>query len=357
MEGPSHFRRRTLIALAAAVACTGVVGYAISRPMSIPPQPKPTLGPSATPQPTPSTPSVQSAPDGFSVAADPASGQVIVFGGSTGAGNDTWIWTGSKWAEAAPPNEPPAIGYGTGAYDPALRMVMLAGGESYDASDNDGTWGWNGSTWLELDDDTTKPPIGGGTIAWDPALQEMVMVTGASPTDDSAETWIWTTNHWVHRVGTSLFRVDEYLLGYDPSRSALLAFSCCELLQNDASAETGTRVWSWNGSLWKPLTSTVNAPAATLFGLCEDQTSQRLLLFGQNTDASQVNGSLEPALTWRLQGREWTQLSGTSAPDVLDGEVIDPANGLRLIGSTPFVGSSTPFHIWAWTGSGWKLLG
>jgi hypothetical protein len=108
---------------------------------------------------------VQPAPDGFSVAADPASGQVIVFGGSTGAGNDTWIWAESKWGEAAPSNEPPAIGYGTGAYDPALGMVLLAGGEPYDAPDNDGTWGWNGSTWLELDADTTQPPIGGGTMA------------------------------------------------------------------------------------------------------------------------------------------------------------------------------------------------
>jgi hypothetical protein len=258
---------------------------------------------------------------------------------------------------AAPPNQPPAIGYGTAAYNPQLHMVMMAGGEPYDAPDNDGTWGWNGSTWLELDDDTTGPPIGGGTMAWDPALEEMVMVTGASPTDDSAETWVWTTNHWVHRVATSSFRVDEYLLGYDLSRRALLAFSSCELLQNGASAETGTSVWSWSGSVWQLLASTVNAPAATLFGLSEDATSQRLLLFGQNTDASQVNGSLEPALTWRLQGREWTQLNGNSAPDVLEGFLIDTANGLRLVGSTPFAGSSTPFHIWAWAGAGWKRLG
>jgi hypothetical protein len=282
---------------------------------------------------------------------------VIVFGGSTGAGNGTWIWAESKWGEAAPSNEPPAIGYGTGAYDPALGMVLLAGGEPYDSPDNDGTWGWNGSTWLELDADTTQPPIGGGTMAWDPALQEMVMVTGTSPTDDSDETWVWATNHWVHRVATSSFRVDDYLLGYDQSRRALLALSCCEELQNGASAETGTRVWRWDGSVWQPLTSTVNAPAATLFGLSEDPTSQALLLFGQNTDTSQVNGSLEPPVTWRLHGHEWTELGDNSAPEVLDGEVIDTANGLRLVGSAPSVGSSTPFHIWAWTGSGWRLLG
>jgi hypothetical protein len=356
MEGPNRFRRRTLIALTAAITCAGVAGYAISRPVAIPRHPKVTPTPSPTPQPTPSTPSVQPAPDGFSVAADPASGQTIVFGGSTGAGNDTWIWAGGKWAKAAPSNEPPAIAYGTAAYDPALGMVLLAGGEPYFAPDNDGTWGWNGSTWLELDADTTRPPIGGGTMAWDPALQEMVMVTGTSPTDDSDETWVWATNQWVHRVAASPFRVDDYVLGYDPTRRALLAFTCCEVLQNGASAETGTRVWKWDGSLWQPLASTVNEPAATLFGLSEDPTSQSLLLFGQSTDASQVNGSLEPALTWRLKGNEWTALGDSSAPHVLEGEVIETPSGLRLVGSTPFAGSSSPFRIWAWSGIGWRLL-
>ncbi len=116
-------------------------------------------------------------------------------------------------------------------------------------------------------------------------------------------------------------------------------------------------MWRWDGSVWQPLALTVNAPAATLFGLSQDPTSESLLLFGQNTDASQVSGSLEPALTWRLKAHEWTELGDNSAPEVLDGEVIETPNGLRLVGSTPFVGSSTPFHIWAWTGVGWRLLG
>jgi hypothetical protein len=357
MEGRLRPPRRTLLALVLAIVCTGLVGYAISRPARPPAQVQPTPRPSITPLATPSPPSAQSAADGFAVADDPAAGQVVVFGGSMGAGNDTWIWSGNRWMLAAPVNQPPAIGYGTAAYNPQLRMVMLAGGEPYGASSNNGTWGWDGVTWHELDADVDHPPIGGGTMAWDPALQEMVMVTAASTTDESAQTWVWTVNHWSARGGHASFQVDDFLVGYDSAQGALLAFTCCAMLPDGASAGSGTQIWRWDGSVWRQLATTMNAPAATLFGLSWDSSSRSLLLCGQDTDASETNGSLEAAFTWRLVGREWTAVSAGAAPDVLEGFLIDTANGLRLIGSTPFAGSSTPFHIWAWVGAGWKPLG
>ncbi|MFI5287857.1 MAG: hypothetical protein ACHQ4F_16290 [Candidatus Dormibacteria bacterium] len=257
---------------------------------------------------------------------------------------------------AAPPGQPPAILSGTAAYDPALRMVLLAGGEPFGATNNNGTWAWNGTTWRELDANVNQPPVGGGEMAWDPALQEMVLVTQVSPTDDSAQTWVWTENHWASRGGAS-FSANDFVLGYDASRGALLAFTCCGMLANGASAGTGTQIWRWDGTAWLEVATTLNAPAAIQFGLNWDSTTRSLLLYGQNTFGSQIKGSLEPTFAWRLVGHQWTQVRALSSPQVLDGSIIDSANGARLVGSTPFVGNSTPFHIWAWTGVGWKLLG
>src|ERR1700755_3072494 len=51
---------------------------------------------------------------------DPASGKIIMFGGFDGAGylNDTWVFDGITWTQAATDTPPPARAAAQMAYDP-----------------------------------------------------------------------------------------------------------------------------------------------------------------------------------------------------------------------------------------------
>ena len=64
-----------------------------------------------------------------------------------------------------------------------------------------------------------------------------------------------------------------------------------------------------------------------------------------------------PALMWKLVGHQWIALPGTG-PAVSSAVLIETDDGLQLIGADSTVeGTTTPYHIWAWTGAGWKQLG
>jgi hypothetical protein len=66
------------------------------------------------------------------MAFDPASGQLVLFGGTRNGVpmGDTWIWTGSTWTQQSP-NTSPSARYGTTmAFDPATGQLILFGGFS-----------------------------------------------------------------------------------------------------------------------------------------------------------------------------------------------------------------------------------
>jgi hypothetical protein len=111
-----------LVAVIAAAAVAGVAISTTQRPPSPAPRPSPT--PSAAPTPIPQGPI---SGIGFTVMGDPATAQVMLFGGVANYAN-TWIWTGSRWALAQPVTSPPGRIDAAAAYDPQTRQVLLFGG-------------------------------------------------------------------------------------------------------------------------------------------------------------------------------------------------------------------------------------
>jgi hypothetical protein len=339
--------RATVVGLAVAVACTGVVGYLISGHAAAPPvatRSSPSLAPVTTAAP----PTPQPIASGFAAADDPATGQVVVFGGSSGLGADTWVWTGLTWEFEEPATQPPPLSDASLVYDPESRLVMLAGGGPYAAGGNDGTWGWDGRTWHELDASVSQPPVAGGTMAWDPALKQMILVTAASTADTaSSQTWVWNDNRWTPKGSPAPFQYGLEI-GFDESTSTLIAVSCCTM--TDA-----TQTWRWDGSAWHLLTTAVFPSSADFVGAAWDSITHSFLMCGDLYSGGQ-GPQLTPTLMWKLVGKKWVALGG-AGPQVLDAVLIDTSDGLRLIGSDATVeGVFSPYHIWAWTGSGWKQL-
>src|SRR5215471_15653290 len=90
---------------------------------------------------------------GASMAFDPATHQLLLFGGSattgTGFSNQTWTWNGSNWTQLHPAASPPGREDQQMAYDPATQTVILFAG-FHGTGYWDDTWSWNGSNWTKL---------------------------------------------------------------------------------------------------------------------------------------------------------------------------------------------------------------
>ena len=97
---------------------------------------------------------------------DPATGQVVLFGGiqayRTSGPDDvigsTWTWDGTTWTKQQPTATPSPRTGAAMVYDPATSQLLLFGGSSHSGTGYLGdTWAWNGTTWTQLNPATSPP--------------------------------------------------------------------------------------------------------------------------------------------------------------------------------------------------------
>jgi hypothetical protein len=115
--------------------------------------------------------------------------EIVLFGGHDGVGwlDDTWIWNGTAWTKAAPPEGP------SGRLFHAMAVVgprlVLFGGWGSEGPLGD-TWMWNGSTWT--DSLSTFGPPARANHALTAAGDEMVLFGGTNDLSSGtsmADTW------------------------------------------------------------------------------------------------------------------------------------------------------------------------
>jgi hypothetical protein len=163
------------------------------------------------------------------MATDAANRQVVLFGGfdtsdPTPCQSDTWTWDGANWTEQNPATVPPAREVAGMATDPATGQVVLFGGNNCttDGYIND-TWTWNGSTWTEQFPSTSPPARGFFGFAADPVLDQPVLFGGYDGTSTLGDTWSWTGSNWTHlAVTTSPSARSEMGMSTDPNGRILL---------------------------------------------------------------------------------------------------------------------------------------
>ena len=336
-----------LVAVIAAAAVAGVAISTTQRPPSPAPPPSPT--PSAAPTPIPQGPI---SGIGFTVVGDPATAQVMLFGGVANYAN-TWIWTGSRWALAQPVTSPPGRIDAAAAYDPQTRQVLLFGGRHAPYTSgwslND-TWAWNGFTWEELDRGIDGPPPGeGASMAWDEALSEMVLVTPAGNAPGGDETWVWSGRNWVPKIhGAVAPSAFDLAMAFDPVTRSLIAEGCCYAPVSQLGALDTT--WRWDGDRWHQLAGTAQPLPGSSLAL--NPSTGRLEL---------CNCGPMPALpvlaSW--SGARWELMNVGRLPIEPVAEITDTTDGrLLIVGSAmpskPYV--AQPVHLWALTGSTWRQL-
>jgi hypothetical protein len=149
---------------------------------------------------------------GAAMAYDPATGDVVMFGGTGSDGQvlaGTWLWDGSGWSEAGPVDSPPARYGAEMAWDPQSQRVILLGGtggtgcsigsgSSGTVTGSAGTvsttggctqlqdaWAWDGSDWsrIALGNGTGRLgdyTLAGASMATDLTTGKLVLVTANS---------------------------------------------------------------------------------------------------------------------------------------------------------------------------------
>jgi len=338
--------------LVAVIASAAVVGIAISaaqRPPSA--TPSPTHAPTPRPEPT-AIPSAPVTGIGFTVADDPATGQVVLFGG-VGDGANTWLWVAGHWVLARPPTSPPGRIDASAAYDPETEQVLLFGGGDARVNGSpsfDDTWAWDGYTWTELERLSHGEPIGeGSSMAWDDALDEMVLVTSADDTSGNDETWVWSGSGWVLQVqGDVAPSAFDLAMAFDPVTRSLIAEGCCATPQSPLGALDTT--WRWNGRRWIQLAGTAEPLPGSSLAL--DPSTGHLALCNCGPMLA-----LPALASWT--GTKWALMNVARLPIEPEAVITDAGTGqLVLVGSatpsSPFV--AQPVHLWSLVGTAWREL-
>ena len=152
---------------------------------------------------------------GASMVYDPAFATLVLFGGTDayfyytahgGALGDTWTWDGTAWTAAAA-GGPSARLTASMAYDPNTATVVVFGGSSGagGAAGNLGdTWTWNGAAWSQPTLTNSPPARSGATMAFDAATNDVVLTGGGNYTGETGsefggyqgvgvddDTWTW----------------------------------------------------------------------------------------------------------------------------------------------------------------------
>jgi hypothetical protein len=341
------------------------VGFAIAagqRPKGIVVSP-PSLTPSTmlTPNPTP-VPSGPVAGSGVSIADDPATQRVVLFGG-VDSSDKTWLWDGRHWTSANPRSSPPIRSGAAIAYDPVTRLVLLFGGAGpivgQVEQQFDDTWAWDGATWRRLaSGGPDEPPGDGASMAWDAAQRQMLLVV-AGETDTDGETWTWDGTRWIRDAGGDVVAlVIASTMAYDPvSKTVLMVTPLAG--DNEHSATFG-----WNGSSWHELVAEGPdldglAAAQSVNGL-DEQVNDAVVACGSVT--SSANFGVQ-ATCWEWATIGWFQLQealtiGSGTPVTVAAEVDDVNRGQLLIFGwliTSVPNQAEPLYVWAWDGIKWTL--
>lgn len=120
-------------------------------------------------------------------------GRVVLLGGihenttqSVAALRTMWSWTGTQWVADSPAHLPPAMSGASIAYDPASNNVVMFGGATYNnvffplRTGTSDTWIWDGTDWSQPSISLPPPPRTQGAFAWNVARQRLELFGGES---------------------------------------------------------------------------------------------------------------------------------------------------------------------------------
>jgi len=249
------------------------------------------------------------------------------------------------------------------------------------------TYTWDGSQWIHHNAALSPPSqancnclLPPPTMAYDAATQSVVLVLPGSSTTAPARTWRWNGTGWTEQqVAASLLAGWGSVVAADPTTGTLVLFGYDIAASSSTNVACGT--WIWRGSTWTQLHPQSSPPCRSYEGLSWDPVGKKVVLFGGQPD---VPGTWPPAAgpdlndTWTWDGTNWSLLATTVAPPAreLAGMAVDSkTQTLILSGGLPCTAAllacdASPSQCesnqtqnvqafgdaWAFTASGWQPI-
>jgi hypothetical protein len=264
-------------------------------------------GQTATLVPTWSQVSPASSPaarEGAAMAYNPATGQVVLFGGTPGGTSildDTWTYDGTTWTQQSPATSPPARFNSMMTYDAATGKLVLFGGVGPNGSLGD-TWTYDGTTWTQQSPATSPSARYQAAMAYDAASGQVVLFGGRS-FDFLGDTWTYNGTTWTQQSpATSPSARFESAMTYDAATGQVVLFG-----GNGESGTTGD-TWTYNGTTWTQQSPASSPTGRTRAAMAYDAATGQVVLFGGYSSTSLLDD------TWTYDGTNWTQQSPANSP-------------------------------------------
>lgn len=252
---------------------------------------------------------------------DSADGFVLLFGGrnSTALLGDTWEFHAGVWGPAPDLKgiAPSPRAFASVAADPKTGGVLLFGGVTPSGTSLGDTWLFSGGHWKDLTSSltTSPPPRHSAAFATDPTRSSAILFGGSGDCGGfCGDTWSFSNGQWsnisAQFQGTPPGRSQGALV-YDPDLQSLILFGGdTQVALNDT--------WAYSSARWSNLTATVaQAPGPRFgFGAAFDASDSFVLIVGGSTDHRTFNG------TWAFLAP--ISLSATPSPaEVRPGAVVN----------------------------------
>jgi hypothetical protein len=161
------------------------------------------------------------------MAYDAAIGKVVLWGGA-GAGGylaDTWEWDGTTWSQLSLSGGPETRSGGAMAYDPASRQLVLFGGEDNQTQKLVGdTWTFDGSAWTRRSPSRAPSARADMLLTTAPNGSSVILFGGYDGTNHLRDLWAWDGATWTPVQSTPPQPDGRERAGIATSRSGVVTF-------------------------------------------------------------------------------------------------------------------------------------
>ncbi len=312
---------------------------------------------------------------------DPASGELLLFGGFSAASrrpalDDLWAFDGTRWRELPRTSPwPPARGRHAMVRDPRTGAIGVLGGVSTEPRGRrlsdlepglDDAWWWDGRGWTRTATRSGTPGGAGLVAATHGERHALVLsATTSAGVAVAARTWHARPDRLRDRSPSAERPPSQYFLAaYDDTEEAMTLI---------AGSSRGARnelipavSWRWTPSGWRQDASPDPVEFGVVNNVVHDPRERGIVAFVRSTTTSETYPQCNRPAVWRLDADGWT-LRRALAPGryPYDGHwsAYDAyADRLLMLAVPfwPFVCPEPPVHfadLWGWApADDWQLV-
>ncbi|MFZ1022795.1 MAG: PKD domain-containing protein [Thermoplasmata archaeon] len=290
---------------------------------------------------------------------DAADGYVLLYIGLTVRTNnsaDTWTFANATWTNitASTTGAPPVLLVPSIAYDPSTSQVILFGGETINDQPRNYTWAYHAGTWVNLTSTAGAPPSPrlAAAMTTDSTDGEVVLVGGQNASGDfQRDTWTFKHGTWTNVTSAQLFALRPMIYPTLTDYPGHGAFLVGEMIYNSTHLVPGT--FEFSAGMWTNLTPTIGAePQGVALGSGFYVPSAAAVFTFGFIIVTPNGGSFLYPVTWEYTGGAWqnvTSVTGTAADQFGEfaGSAFDPIDQsiLTFSGINPFTGHIS-FATW-----------